>query len=163
MTFTMADKYPEWFNTPALQYISMKREFLGEIQNENDWGEFGTEEQVVALSKLLAYFKSTKQLADQFPQLVNDVIVENKNLVMHKILPIPSKLYEQLLLAVVEGTEEEYINIWQQPSFVTLGKIQNFFEKRRTNCLASYQSKMRSESLPYKISPLEKAGIDIST
>ena len=33
---------PEWFNTPILQYLGMKKEFLGKFLDRNAWGEFGT-------------------------------------------------------------------------------------------------------------------------
>ena len=49
-TFIMVADYPEWFNTPVLTYLSMKKEFLGKTL---EWGEFGTDKQVIALSSLL--------------------------------------------------------------------------------------------------------------
>ena len=108
-TFIMARDYPEWFNTPLLTYLSMKKEFLGESL---DWGEFGTEKQVIALDSLLGYFKRTKNLADQFPQLASEITAENKNLLIQRTLCLPEKLYEQLLLAVIDGAEEKYQTIW---------------------------------------------------
>jgi hypothetical protein len=78
------------------------------------------------LTSSLLPFERTNNLADQFPQLLDEVTVENKNLVIQRTLPLPNKLYEQLLLAVVEGTEEEYQSYWKQPSSVTLDKIEKF-------------------------------------
>ena len=116
---------PEWFNTPMLKYLSMKKEFLGKFLHKRNWGEFGTYQQVIAFSSLIDYIKRTRSLADQFPQLLNDVISDNKKLVIERTLPLPNKLYEQLLLAAIEGAEEEYQSYWEQPSSVTLDKIEN--------------------------------------
>ena len=72
------------------------------------------------------YLCLTMNLADQFPKLLNDVILDNKNLVLEHILPFPPKLYEQLLGAVVGDADEGYQMFWQQPSCVKLayeGKV----------------------------------------
>ena len=141
----MAEDHPEWFNTPVLTFLSMRKEILGKFLDESSWGEFGTEKQVIAISSLLGYFKKTRNLADQFPQLSADVTVENKNLAIQRTLHLPEKLYEQLLLALVEGVEEKYQSIWEQPSCVTLQKIEQFLERRRISCLAAYQSRVWSD------------------
>ena len=117
MTFIMTgdSNYPEWF-TPSLKYLSMKKELLGQFPDEESWGEFGTERQVNAFSSLLDYFARTRNLADQYPQLLSDIILDNKNLVIGRGLPLPNKLYEQLLLAIVEGAEGQYPSIWVSPT-----------------------------------------------
>ena len=140
----MTGNHPEWF-TPGMQYLSMKEEFLGSFLNDSTWGEFGTREEVIALSSLLEYFERTKQLADQFPQLLSDVIVDNKNLIIQRMVPLPDKLYEQVLLAVVEGAQQQYKSIWGQPSNVTLDKIEKFLSRRKTGSLLVLESKMWSE------------------
>ena len=145
LTFIMAGNHPEWFNTPILKYLSMKKEFLGDFQGNKHWGELGTQKQVIALSTLLEYLKKTRDLADQFPQLKDEIILHNKNLILERAVPIPDKLYEHLLLAVVEGADKEYQTIWEQPSCVTLVKIEKFLEKRRTSSLALFQSKAWSD------------------
>ena len=122
---------PEWFNTPMLQYLSMKKDFLGKFLHSRAWGEFGYREQVISITCLLDYYKKTMNLADQFPKLLNDVILDNKNLVLEHILPFPPKLYEQLLSAAVGDADEGYQMFWQQPSCVTLAKIENFLIKRK--------------------------------
>ena len=101
MTFIMTGESsdPEWF-TPSLKYLSMKKELLGQFPDEENWGKFGTERQIVAFSSLLDYFARTRNLADQFPQLLSEIILDNKNIVMKRVLNFPSKLYEQLLLAL---------------------------------------------------------------
>ena len=111
---------PEWFNTPMLEYLSMKKEYLGKFLDSKQWGEFGSEKQVIAIFSFLEYFKKTRSLADQFPQLMSEITIENKNLVLQRTLPFSNKLYEQLLLAVVEGADEQYQSFWDQPSNVTL-------------------------------------------
>ena len=97
MTWDTAD--PEWF-TPSLKYLSMKKKILEKFPDQESWGEFGTEKQVNALSSLLDYLARTRNLADQFPQLSSDIILDNKNLVVGRALPLPNRLYEQLLLAI---------------------------------------------------------------
>ena len=114
----MADEHPEWFNTPVLKYLAMKKEFVNTFSTRCAWGEFGTEQQVIAVSTLLDYLERTRNLSDQFPQLKDEIILENKNLILQRIIPIPDKLYGELLLAVVEGAQKEYQNIWQQPSSI---------------------------------------------
>ena len=56
----MAETHPEWFNTPVLTYLSMKKELLAKFVNESYWGEFGTEQQIIAISTLLDYFEKTR-------------------------------------------------------------------------------------------------------
>ena len=139
MTFIMTGESsdPEWF-TPSLKYLSMKKELLGQFPDEETWGEFGTERQIIALSNLLDFFKKTRNLTDQFPQLLSEVIIDNKNLVIKRALKFPNKLYEQLLLAVVEGAQEEYPSFWDQPSSVTFAIIEEFLARRKAGCLAAY-------------------------
>ena len=107
----MADNHPEWFNTPVLTFLSMRKNVLEKFVNESYWGEFGSEQQIIAVSSLLEYFEKTKTLADQFPHLMGEIVADNKNLLIQRNLPIPDKLYEHLLFAIVEGTEE-YKSIW---------------------------------------------------
>ena len=141
---------PEWFNTPMLKYLSMKKDFLGKFLDITNWGEFGTDQQVIALSSLLDYFKRTRSLADQFPQLLNDVITDNKNLVIQRTLPLPPKLYEQVLLAVVEGAEDEYQSYWEQPSSVTLDKMTKFLVRKKISCVAAFECNVWSEVHRYE-------------
>ena len=131
---------PEWFNTPMLKYLSMRKDFLGKFLDSEKWGEFGSKKQVIAISSLLDYFKRTRSLADQFPQLLSEITIEKKNLVIQRTLPFSNKLYEQILLAVVEGAEEQYQSFWDQPSSVTLNKIEKFLVRKRKSYLAAYQS-----------------------
>ena len=135
---------PEWF-TPYMKYLSMKKEILGIFSDKESWGEFGTERRIIALTSLLDYFRKTKLLADQFPHILNDVVLDNKNLVIQRVLHLPDKLYEQLLLAVIESAEQEYQSYWDQPSSVTLEKIEKYLMKRKTGCLSAFGSKLWSE------------------
>ena len=67
MTFIMTGESsdPEWF-TPSLKYLSMKKELLGQFPDEDTWGEFGTERQIIALSNILDFFKKTRILTDHY-------------------------------------------------------------------------------------------------
>ena len=83
--------YPEWY-TPHLKFISMKKDLLGKFPDQDSWGEFGSEKQIIALSTLLDYLKKTMDHADQFPQLLSDVILDNKNLVIKRDLYLPDTM-----------------------------------------------------------------------
>ena len=135
------------FNTPKLTYLSLKKNFLDRFMIKGAWGEFGSREQAVAVSGLLAYFEETRSLADQFPHLSSDITVENKNLVLEHILPFPPKLYEQLLLAAIG---EGYQLAWQQPSSVILTRIEQFLVRMKSACLAAYEDKCWSEVNNFK-------------
>ena len=126
------------FFTPRLQYLGLKRNFLNKFMVRKAWGEFGSKEQLFAVSGLLDYFQKTKNLAEEFPQLINEVILDNKKLVLDHILPIPPKLYEQLLLAVVGGGDKP----WLQPASVVQSKIEEFLVKQKAACLAYYEDKV---------------------
>ena len=156
-TFIMAEDDPEWFiNNPILKYLSLKKELLDRFQDESVWGEFGTKKQVTAICSLLDYLKKTRNLADQFPHLLGEVTVGNKNLISQRDIYHPSKFYEQLLFAVVDNAAEEYSSIWDQPNSVTLDKMEKFFERRRISCLAAYQTNVWSETHSHQYSPLEE-------
>ena len=79
---------PELFYSPRLQYLSMKKTFLGKFHDRKVWGEFGSEEQLVAVSGLLEYYRETRSLAEHFPQILDEVIIDNKNLVLEHVLPM---------------------------------------------------------------------------
>ena len=83
----MADKYPEWFNTPVLKYLAMKKEFFNTFSSECEWGQFGTEQQVIALGKILDYLERTQNFAAELPQIRDEVILENKNMIMERKIP----------------------------------------------------------------------------
>ena len=96
------DKDLACLNTPKLIYLAMKRSFLQKFLDRKAWGEFGSKQQLVAVSGLLDYYQKTKSLSEEFPQLKNDVIIDNKNVVLEGILPLPLELREQLIMAAVE-------------------------------------------------------------
>ena len=135
------------FNSPTLQYLSLKKGFLGKFLDVKAWGEFGSKEQYIAVSGLLKYFEETKELAEQFPELKSDVILDNKNLVLEKIIPLPPKLYEQLLMAAVE---DEYQVHWQQPSSVIVSRFESFLMRMKSACLAAYEHNVWQEVHDYK-------------
>ena len=43
----------ELFNTPMLQYLSMKKAFLEMFLDSKAWGELGSKKQVIAISRRL--------------------------------------------------------------------------------------------------------------
>ena len=151
----MDEDHPEWFNTPELNYLNMKKEILRKFRNKSDWGEFGTRKQVIALAGLLDFLRKTADLADQFPHLLGDIQVENKNLLLKRTIPISDKLYEQLLLAVVQVAEEKYNSLWEQPISVTLDTMEKFLLKQKSGCLALHQHQVWSEVHSCEYSQIE--------
>ena len=59
------DKDLTCLNTPKLIYLAMKRSFLQKFRKA--WGEFGSKQQLVAVSGLLDYYQKTKSLSEEFP------------------------------------------------------------------------------------------------
>ena len=82
------------FNTPRLQYLNLKRNFLAKFLDPRAWGEFGSNEQLISVSALLNFFKEARSLAQSATEHLSEVILENKKLVTEHILPFPPKLYE---------------------------------------------------------------------
>ena len=152
----MTENYPEWF-TPRLKYLRMKEEFQENFLKESTWGEFGSKEEVCALTSLLDYLKGTANFAEQFPQMLNSVTVDNKNLVIQRMIPLPDKLYEQILLAVVEGVQQQYESIWKQPVSVTLDKIEQYLIRRKRGSLLVHETGMCSEVYSHKKCTSENA------
>ena len=48
-TINMADDHPEWFNTQELIYLKMKKNMPDKFVDEDYWGEFGTDQQVMSV------------------------------------------------------------------------------------------------------------------
>ena len=138
---------PELFYSPRLQYLSMKKTFLGKFLDRKVWGEFGSEEQLVAVSGLLEYYRETRSLSEHFPQILDEVIIDNKKLVLERVLPLPPKLYEQILGAAVE---EGYQLFWQQPASVILNRMESFLVKKKAACLAAYEHQIWTEVHDYE-------------
>ena len=129
----------------------MKETFLERFMKKNAWeGEFWSKEHIVSLDGIIEYFHETSELANEFPQQLDCVISDNKNLVLQHVLPLPPKLYEQLLLGVVEDMEEGCRFHWQQPNNVTFSRIVDLLVKRKAGCLAAYESKVRSKVNNYE-------------
>ena len=129
-------------DTPRLKYLRMKKEFLGEYLDSKVWGDFGSKEQLMAVTGLLEYLKKTRVLGDEYPHILGDVIVENKELILENILPLPARLYEQLLVAAAGDNNQL---IWQQSSSEILAKLQAFLIRKQRACLLAYEHKFSLE------------------
>ena len=66
---------------------------------------------------------------------------------LERVLPLPPKLYEQLLGAAVE---EEYQLFWQQPASVILNRMESFLVKKKAACLAAYEHQIWTEVHDYE-------------
>ena len=78
----------------------MKKEFLGDYLDSKVWEDFGSKEQLMAVTCLLEYLQKTRALGDKDSYIFGDVINDNKKLLLKNIIPLPGRLYEQLLGAV---------------------------------------------------------------
>ena len=147
-------------NPPKLQYLKLKKDFLDMFLDRKDWGGFGSREQPVAVSSLLDIFQKTGSLAEQIPHLTSNIVVVNMNLLLQQVLPLPPKLYEQLLSAAV--WEERHL-VWQQPPSVIFARIEQFLVKMKTACLLSYEYKVWSEVRDYNYiyTPFKHASDDL--
>ena len=130
------------FNTPRLKYLSLKKRFFSRFLDPKVWGELGSKELVIAISGLLEYLEETMNLADEFPNLLSDVIVDNKNLLLGRVLPFPAKLYEQLIGAAFG---EEHQLVWQQSPRVILTRISSFLVRKKAASLAAYEHQVGLE------------------
>ena len=126
--------------TPRLEYLSLKRAFLSKFLDWKAWeGEFGSREQLTALSSLLGFFQKTKRLAEEFLYIASDVNIGNKDLVINHILPFPPKLYEQVIAAAVGEDHQQAGQVWRQPVSVVLSRIEQFLTRLHTANLAYYE------------------------
>ena len=90
----MADDFG--LSSPRLQYLNWKRGFLSKFLDSKVWeGNFGSKERFLAVSGLLDYLKRTRSLAEDFPQISNEVTIDNKDLVTQHILPLSQSLPPQ--------------------------------------------------------------------
>ena len=59
------------------------------------------------LTKFLHYLQETKDLAALYPSLLEgQVYIDNRNMVVKRILPLPLKLYEEILWNIVTDEEQ---------------------------------------------------------
>ena len=134
------------FSTPRLEYLSLKKKFLSKYLDRNVWkGEFGSKELHSAISNLLQFFDQTRRMAQDFPELENDITIGNKDLVMKRILPMPPKLYEQVIAAVVGDSHQQAGHVWQLPASEILSRIEHFLSRYRSASLSYYKHRVWSD------------------
>ena len=66
---------------------------------------------------------------------------------LERVLPLPPKLYEQIVGAAVE---EGYLLFWQQPASVILNRMESFLVKKKAACLAAYEHQIWTEVHDYE-------------
>ena len=84
------------FNTPFLQFIYMREDFLKQHRNNVVWGKLGSKERILALDGLQKYMRKTMEFAEKHGGSnleINDVLFDHKNLVFDmNLLPnLPCK------------------------------------------------------------------------
>lgn len=130
----------EIFQTPVLKYMNVRRQFLQKYAHPKSWGTYGSKQQVIALTALLDYFRETVKLAQLYPELENDIHVDNRKLVMKRIVQLPRKLHEEMIEELIMHARKEHGGSWRdQPILVTLQKIEAFLIMKQESCLMAYE------------------------
>ena len=101
--------------------------------------------------------EQTRLLVEQFPELSSEVTLDNKQLVLGQILPLPPKLFEQLISAAVG---EGYQLQWQQPASVLLSRVEEFLVRMKAACLAAYEDQVWADVHNYQKYNFEKQNSD---
>ena len=91
--------------------------------NHESWSTYGSKQQVIALTGLLDYYRETVELAQYYPELENEINVDNRKLVLKRIVKLPRKIHEQMIDEVFKDSSVEYGSSRNQPILVTLQKI----------------------------------------
>ena len=143
------------FNTPILQYLSLKKTFLGEFLDPKAWGEHASRERVLAITKFLHYLKETSDLAVLHPSIQSQIFLDNRQLALGRILPLPEHWYEELMWNIVK--DEEPGKALQESTEETLDKIKTFLITKQRSCLMFLESKVWEEVHDYEnyITPLD--------
>ena len=101
------------FDTPLLQYVNVRDNFLKKFRNSHIWGKLGSKKRVIALDGFIKYYRETMDLVAKYPdELDIQVIIDNKNLVYNKtVLPqMPWKLRQEFVLAAPDSSGEEQLD-----------------------------------------------------
>ena len=110
----MADDDDFGFSTPRLDYLSLRKKFLSKHLDRNVWRVWLKR----AAYCHFQFFEDTKKMAEESPELESDITIDNKNLVVQRILPFSPKLYEQVIAAAVGDDHQQPGQVWQQPASV---------------------------------------------
>ena len=89
--------------------------------------------------------------------MLSEVIVDNKQLLLEKILPLPARLYEPLLGAAVG---EDHQHVWQQSSAEILARLEKFLVRKKTACQLAYEDKFCSQVNDYQSYISDKSDSD---
>ena len=90
------------------------------------------------------------ELAQYYPELENEINVDNRKLVLKRIVKLPRKLHEQMIDEVFKDSSDEYGSSRNQPILVTLQKIEAFLIMKQGSCLAAYEDSIVNEVNNYE-------------
>ena len=93
------------FDKPWFQFEKWKSEIIEKVgfEGKYSWGTLGSEDRVTALSFLYPFLKGMlNRHAEESKNFKDKIIHESLNFVLGKVLPIPQKLYEEIIDAISE-------------------------------------------------------------
>jgi hypothetical protein len=112
------------FDTPRMQCLKLKTEFLRKVQDYKFWGFNKSRQRVTALETVVRYCRQSMEVARQCEteKLMNDVLEDIQGFMLEEhILPVPRSLRGKLRNAI-DDNEEEWgaFNIESLVPFLTL-------------------------------------------
>ena len=106
----------EIYNHPWFKFRKMKSDIIQKVGNLKRWGTYGSDERVFAISDLCSFLKYISSIDDEitacnYPEMCQEelsslkakVKFESFCLVTNKILPLPQKLFEDIVEALAEN------------------------------------------------------------
>ena len=79
------------------QYREMKKDFFYKYSNVKAWGTMTSGNRIVAMDKLLDYFKETKKLIELDEDLVGQIYEDTVNILLGELIPVPRDLKQTML------------------------------------------------------------------
>ena len=101
----------KFVETPRLQWLKLKENFLQKFLFEENWGSCGSKQRIIAISALLEYLDNTRRIAFLHPNISNTVLIDTVELLLSKKLPIPPDLIDHYVMCKVasQGKSEQDI------------------------------------------------------
>ena len=94
----------------------MKSDIIQKVGNVKSWGSYGSDERVFAISDLCSFLKYISSIdveitATNYPEMSEEQLSNLKSKVKHesfclvtgKVLPLPQRLYEDIINAIAEN------------------------------------------------------------
>ena len=119
--------------TAFLKYLKVKKVFLQKYMNHRAWDKRNHKQLIVSFNHLLSYIKETRELANRFPEIDNDVTSDTWKLVLGT-LPLAEEMRETL--------HQNYITN-DQPK--TIQNIKNSLDQFRNFSIMMYEREVMDD------------------